>query len=143
VLYCAARYPEQETSLRQYLDSLHKQGLTENDYRWLSPEQLAQQIRIAKPYGGIYAPHVATIHPAKLVRGLARTVERMGVRSTKTARSPIGRRVACARRKPRFAAAGWCRRWKAIRSRCRRWALPIAGTEPDRRHRTFIRGYLG
>ena len=80
VLYCAARYPEQETSLRQYLDSLHKQGLNENDYRWLNPEQLAQQIRIAKPYGGIYAPHVATLHPAKLVRGLARTVERMGVR---------------------------------------------------------------
>ncbi|WLI09888.1 MULTISPECIES: FAD-binding oxidoreductase [Pseudomonas] len=78
-LYCAARYPEQEASLRGYLDGLHCQGLTEHDYRWLSPEQLAQQIRIAKPYGGIYAPHVATIHPAKLVRGLARTVERMGV----------------------------------------------------------------
>ncbi|PPA02902.1 FAD-dependent oxidoreductase [Pseudomonas sp. MWU12-2312b] len=80
VLYCAARYPEQESSLRQYLDSLHRQGLNENDYRWLSARQLAQQIRIAKPYGGIYAPHVATLHPAKLVRGLARTVERMGVR---------------------------------------------------------------
>jgi glycine/D-amino acid oxidase-like deaminating enzyme len=79
-LYCAARYPEQETSLRRYLDGLYQQGLTEKDYRWLSPEQLAQQIRLAKPYGGIYAPHVATIHPAKLVRGLARTVERMGVR---------------------------------------------------------------
>ncbi|HJR27279.1 MAG TPA: FAD-dependent oxidoreductase [Pseudomonas sp.] len=78
-LYCAARYPEQEASLRDYLDTLYRQGLTEADYRWLSPEQLAQQIRIAKPYGGIYAPHVATIHPAKLVRGLARTVERMGV----------------------------------------------------------------
>ncbi|MCK1790346.1 NAD(P)/FAD-dependent oxidoreductase [Pseudomonas violetae] len=79
-LYCAARYPEQETSLRRYLDSLYQQGLTEKDYRWLSPEQLAQQIRLAKPYGGIYAPHVATIDPAKLVRGLARAVERMGVR---------------------------------------------------------------
>ena len=79
-LYCAARYPEQETSLRHSLDKLYRQGLTESDYRWLSPEQLAQQIRVAKPYGGIYAPHVATIHPAKLVRGLARTVERMGVR---------------------------------------------------------------
>jgi glycine/D-amino acid oxidase-like deaminating enzyme len=78
-LYCAARYPEQETSLRLYLDALYRQGLTESDYRWLNPEQLAQQIRIAKPYGGIYAPHVATLHPAKLVRGLARTVERMGV----------------------------------------------------------------
>jgi glycine/D-amino acid oxidase-like deaminating enzyme len=79
-LYCAARYPEQEASLRLYLDTLYSQGLTESDYRWLSPQQLAQQIRIAKPYGGIYAPHVATIHPAKLVRGLARTVEKMGVR---------------------------------------------------------------
>ncbi|MGE7814982.1 NAD(P)/FAD-dependent oxidoreductase [Pseudomonas sivasensis] len=78
-LYCAARYPEQEGSLRAYLDKLYAQGLTEADYRWLSPQQLAEQIRIAKPYGGIYAPHVATIHPAKLVRGLARAVERMGV----------------------------------------------------------------
>ncbi|EJM73943.1 NAD(P)/FAD-dependent oxidoreductase [Pseudomonas sp. GM55] len=79
-LYCAARYPEQEASLRLYLDKLYRQGLNENDYRWLGPEQLAQQIRIAKPYGGIHAPHVATLHPAKLARGLARTVERMGVR---------------------------------------------------------------
>ncbi|TFY87426.1 FAD-dependent oxidoreductase [Pseudomonas kairouanensis] len=78
-LYCAARYPEQESSLRNYLDTLYAQGLTEADYRWLSPAQLAEQIRIAKPYGGIYAPHVATINPAKLVRGLARAVERMGV----------------------------------------------------------------
>nr|BFD41855.1 FAD-binding oxidoreductase [Pseudomonas sp. FFPRI_1] len=80
VLYCAARYPEQEASLRQYLDSLYAQGLNQDDYRWLSPEQLAQQIRVAKPYGGIYAPHCATIQPAKLVRGLARAVERLGVR---------------------------------------------------------------
>ncbi|NWL19651.1 NAD(P)/FAD-dependent oxidoreductase [Pseudomonas umsongensis] len=79
-LYCAARYPEQEATLRQYLDKLYSQGLNENDYRWLSPEQMAQQIRLAKPYGAIYAPHVATLHPAKLVRGLARAVERMGVR---------------------------------------------------------------
>lgn len=78
-LYCAARYPEQETSLRQHLKMLHAQGLTEADYRWLSPQQLAEQIRIAKPYGCIFASHVATIHPAELARGLARAVERMGV----------------------------------------------------------------
>ena len=78
-LYCAARYPEQEGSLRSYLQKLYAQGLTEADYRWLNPQQLAEHIRIAKPYGGIYAPHVATINPAKLVRGLARVVERMGV----------------------------------------------------------------
>ncbi|WP_185057602.1 NAD(P)/FAD-dependent oxidoreductase, partial [Pseudomonas chlororaphis] len=72
VLYCAARYPEQEITQRRYLDTLYRQGLDERDYRWLSPEQLAQQIRVAKAYGGIYAPHCATIQPAKLVRGLAR-----------------------------------------------------------------------
>ena len=80
VLYCAARYPEQEVSLRGYLDSLYRQGLTPDDYRWLTPEELARHIRIARPYGGIHAPHCATIQPARLVRGLARTVERMGVK---------------------------------------------------------------
>ncbi|WDH20185.1 NAD(P)/FAD-dependent oxidoreductase [Pseudomonas chlororaphis] len=79
VLYCAARYPEQEITQRRYLDKLYRQGLDERDYRWLSPEQLAQQICVAKAYGGIYAPHCATIQPAKLVRGLARAVERLGV----------------------------------------------------------------
>ncbi|SDY36693.1 FAD-binding oxidoreductase [Pseudomonas sp. NFIX28] len=79
VLYCAARYPEQEVNQRRYLDKLYSQGLDERDYRWLNPEQLAQQIRLAKPYGGIYAPHCATIQPARLVRGLARAVERLGV----------------------------------------------------------------
>lgn len=78
-LYCAARYPEQEASLRRYLASLYSEGLNESDYRWLSPAELAEQIRVAKPYGGIFTPHIATLHPAKLVRGLARAVERMGV----------------------------------------------------------------
>lgn len=79
-LYCAARYPEQESSQRDYLKHLHSLGLDDRDYRWLSPAELAEQLRIARPYGGIFTPHVATIQPARLVRGLARTVERMGVR---------------------------------------------------------------
>ena len=78
-LYCAARYPEQEATMRSYLAKLHAQGLNDADYRWLSQSELAQQIRVAKPYGGIFSAHVATLHPAKLVRGLARAVERMGV----------------------------------------------------------------
>jgi glycine/D-amino acid oxidase-like deaminating enzyme len=78
-LYCAARYPEQEGSLRGYLDKLYKQGMTEADYRWLSPEQLSSQLRIARAYGAIHFSHLATIQPAKLVRGLARAVEALGV----------------------------------------------------------------
>ncbi|MBC9250330.1 FAD-dependent oxidoreductase [Pseudomonas alcaligenes] len=79
VLYCAARYPEQQASLRSWLDDLHAQGLGEQDYRWLEPAELSEQLRIANPYGAIHTPHCATIQPARLVRGLARVVEAMGV----------------------------------------------------------------
>lgn len=79
VLYCAARYPEQEQSLRTYLDTLHNLGLSDADYRWLTPAELAPQLRMANAYGAIYSPHVATLHPARLVRGLARAVEALGV----------------------------------------------------------------
>ncbi|WP_338746151.1 FAD-binding oxidoreductase [Pseudomonas putida] len=79
VLYCAARYPEQERSLRAYLDDLYRQGMTEDDYRWLRPEQLKNQLRVSNAFGAIYSPHTATIQPAKLVRGLARAVEALGV----------------------------------------------------------------
>ncbi|MNF36548.1 Gamma-glutamylputrescine oxidoreductase [compost metagenome] len=80
VLYCAARYPEQETTLRNYLKKLYKQGLNENDFRWLSPAELNGQLRVATPFGGIHSPHCATIQPARLVRGLAEAVERLGVK---------------------------------------------------------------
>ncbi|AYF90243.1 FAD-dependent oxidoreductase [Pseudomonas sp. DY-1] len=79
ILYCAARYPEQEKRLRDQLADLHAEGLSEADYRWMSPEELNGQLRVANPYGGIHTPHCATIQPARLVRGLARAVERMGV----------------------------------------------------------------
>ncbi len=79
VLYCAARYPEQEQRLRAWLAQLHKEGLSEADYRWLPPEELNQQLRIKGPLGAIHSPHCATIQPAKLVRGLARAVQRLGV----------------------------------------------------------------
>ncbi len=79
VIYCAARYPEQERSLRAYLDDLYRQGMNEDDYRWLTPEALAGQLRVSNAYGAIFSPHVATIQPAKLVRGLARVVEGLGV----------------------------------------------------------------
>ncbi len=79
ILYCAARYPEQEKRLRDQLADLHAEGLDESDYRWMSPEELNGQLRVANPYGGIFTPHCATIQPARLVRGLARAVERLGV----------------------------------------------------------------
>ncbi|WP_313116247.1 NAD(P)/FAD-dependent oxidoreductase [Ectopseudomonas guguanensis] len=87
VLYCAARYPEQEVRLRDYLEHLRELGLGEDDYRWLSPSELAAQLRVTNAYGALYSPHCATIQPARLVRGLARSVEDMGVELYE--RSPV------------------------------------------------------
>ncbi|MDH1866322.1 FAD-binding oxidoreductase [Pseudomonas chengduensis] len=87
VLYCAARYPEQEVRLRDYLKELRALGLSEDDYRWLAPSELATQLRLANAYGALYSPHCATIQPAKLVRGLARCVEDLGVELYE--RSPV------------------------------------------------------
>ncbi len=80
VLYCAARYLEQERRLRAYLHDLYAEGLDESDYRWLTPQELDQQLRIPGSYRAIHSPHCATIQPARLARGLARAVERLGVR---------------------------------------------------------------
>lgn len=80
VLYCAARYPEQERRLREQLEAARAQGLGEEDYRWLSPQALREQLNVAQAYGALYSPHCATIQPARLVRGLAEAVERLGVR---------------------------------------------------------------
>jgi glycine/D-amino acid oxidase-like deaminating enzyme len=87
VLTCAARYPEQAIRLREQLSALHQHGHTEQDYRWLTPQQLDGQLRMVGAYGAIWSPHCATIHPARLVRGLADAVQRLGV--TLYDRSPV------------------------------------------------------
>jgi glycine/D-amino acid oxidase-like deaminating enzyme len=79
VLYCAARYAEQLPRLQAQLQSLRHEGLGEEDYRWLDAAELSRQVRMQGAYGGLFSPHCATIHPAKLVRGLAACVERLGV----------------------------------------------------------------
>ncbi|MDE1906672.1 MAG: FAD-dependent oxidoreductase [Rhodospirillales bacterium] len=79
-LYCAARYPEQETRLRGWLKALYAEGQSEADARWLSAAALTQELRMPGALGAVYTPHCATIQPAKLARGLAETVERLGVK---------------------------------------------------------------
>jgi len=86
-VYAAARYPEQIKNMQGTLKHFHEQGLSEEDYRWLDKDQLAEKVRMRNGYGGIFTPHCATINPAKLVRGLARCVENMGV--TLYEKSPV------------------------------------------------------
>jgi glycine/D-amino acid oxidase-like deaminating enzyme len=49
------------------------------DLRFLEPDEVADHVRATKVLGATFTPHCAAIHPGRLVRGLARTVERLGV----------------------------------------------------------------
>ena len=54
-------------------------GFGEEDYRWLPADEASARLNATKVLGAGYTPHCAAIHPARLVRGLAETVERAGV----------------------------------------------------------------
>jgi glycine/D-amino acid oxidase-like deaminating enzyme len=51
----------------------------EEDLRELGPAELDERVRVAGATGASFTPHVARVHPAKLVSGLASAVERLGV----------------------------------------------------------------
>ncbi|TRX76069.1 NAD(P)/FAD-dependent oxidoreductase [Pseudomonas mangiferae] len=87
MLNCAARYPEQAERLRRELEALYREGHEESDYQWLDRQALERHVRIEGASGAVFSPHCATIQPAKLIRGLAETVERLGV--TIHDRSPV------------------------------------------------------
>jgi glycine/D-amino acid oxidase-like deaminating enzyme len=46
---------------------------------WESAEQISNRIRVSSTLGGMYSPHCAVVNPWKLVTGLARTIENLGV----------------------------------------------------------------
>ena len=47
-------------------------------YQLLDAAQVAEKVRVTKAVAGIYNPTGASVHPARLARGLARAVERRG-----------------------------------------------------------------
>ncbi|HEV2924782.1 MAG TPA: FAD-binding oxidoreductase [Solirubrobacteraceae bacterium] len=75
----AALGEAQSRRLREELSSDREHGLGERDLYELGVTELEQRIRVAGARTATYSPHVARVHPAKLVRGLAAAVERLGV----------------------------------------------------------------
>ena len=53
-------------------------GYGPEDYRWLDPDEVRTRIRLPRVWGAAFTPHCARLHPARLARGLADVVERMG-----------------------------------------------------------------
>jgi glycine/D-amino acid oxidase-like deaminating enzyme len=64
---------------RRHVRAARALGLGEEDLRELASDELAARARVAGALGASFSPHVARVHPAKLVRGLAEAVEQLGV----------------------------------------------------------------
>ncbi|MCP4047123.1 MAG: FAD-dependent oxidoreductase [Gammaproteobacteria bacterium] len=75
-----ATIPPHLERVREEVDFMHELGFPEDDIRWLSPEQVRDHINIDGVLGGMFMPHCAAIHPARLARGLAEVLERQGVK---------------------------------------------------------------
>jgi glycine/D-amino acid oxidase-like deaminating enzyme len=77
----------QRSRLRADLAEEHEWGFSEEDFRWVEPQELAG--RVAGSQGAIFTPHAAALHPLRLARGLARAVERRGVTIYEQTRADI------------------------------------------------------
>ena len=83
-----ARTAAQMAKLANSLD-LHRSLGFASDSRLLSAQETREFVNITNLTGGLKAPEGATIHPGKLVRGLARVLERKGVKIFE--RTPVTR----------------------------------------------------
>ena len=63
--------------LRSSFEAYSRLGLGEQ-YRLLSAEQAQERIRVTNVHGALFARENASLHPARLVRGLARAIEKRG-----------------------------------------------------------------
>ena len=72
-----ARGAHQLPALHGALAAYRTLGLADR-YTLLSPAQVAERVRVTDVHGGLYTPDGASLHPARLARGLARAVEQLG-----------------------------------------------------------------
>lgn len=69
--------PAQLARLRAFVAS--ERSWPDTDVVELDARETAERIAVAGVQGGVWHPHCARVHPAKLARGLAAAVERLGV----------------------------------------------------------------
>jgi len=68
----------QAERLQKGLERQYEIGWTEDDIRWLEPDELDSRIHIASNFGGTFNANNAAVNPAKLARGVADAAERRG-----------------------------------------------------------------
>ena len=70
---------QQLERLRKDVAFWHGLGFGEDDVHWLEAAECGRRVGATPNLGGFFLKHCAALHPARLVRGLAEVVERMGV----------------------------------------------------------------
>ena len=74
----ASRTPTQLERARAEVAEARRWGFGEDDLVLLGAAEAGDRLAARDVLGATYTPHCAAIHPARLVRGLARAVERRG-----------------------------------------------------------------
>jgi glycine/D-amino acid oxidase-like deaminating enzyme len=74
-----ARNPAQLERIRAQVADYAAWGFGADDHRLLDAGEVHEIAGVDGAIGGVWTPHCAAIHPARLVRGLARAVEARGV----------------------------------------------------------------
>jgi glycine/D-amino acid oxidase-like deaminating enzyme len=69
----------QAARVHEHVRELHSYGFDERDLRELERDELDARVRVTGARMAAFSPHVARVHPAKLLVGLAHAVERSGV----------------------------------------------------------------
>ena len=73
-----ARSDVQAARLQRLVEHERELGVGPDDVRWLEGDAMREHGYLDGALGAKYSPHCARVHPAKLVRGLSDTVERLG-----------------------------------------------------------------
>lgn len=76
-LLSVARTERQWQALQAQFESYRRLGLA-GDARLLSADETAERVRVTRTVGGLHTATGASIHPMRLVRGLARAIEARG-----------------------------------------------------------------
>lgn len=75
-----ARGAAQLQRARREIEEARRLGIGAEDIRLLNATEASEHAGASRVLGALYTPHCASIHPARLARGLAEAVERRGVR---------------------------------------------------------------
>ncbi|MGZ8736602.1 MAG: NAD(P)/FAD-dependent oxidoreductase [Nocardioides sp.] len=90
-----ARTPSQLRRARDEVADARRWGRDETELRLLDEHEARARLDATGTLGGTYTPDCAAIHPARLARGLARVVERLGGRIYEQTRvREVGQRTA-------------------------------------------------